>query len=172
MLAECYYRYVAVGPLAPEIIFGGSCRKTWWSLLLYIDFFVNKQREVGSLFSDLACIHIQTSYLVIRFMCRCSDHVFLFKTLTRLVCQFFIFLFLFVFTLKTEMNIFKSGLLAHILTLARQKSIIQFNVSSQSCPSVDQSSIATDINTRSNHYCECWQNNIEHVPLRERNKEG
>ncbi|KAI0232870.1 hypothetical protein LSAT2_016846, partial [Lamellibrachia satsuma] len=45
MLAECYYRYVAVGPLAPETVIGEPCRKTWWSLLLYIDVFVANSRD-------------------------------------------------------------------------------------------------------------------------------
>ncbi|KAI0243330.1 O-acyltransferase like protein [Lamellibrachia satsuma] len=45
MLAACYFHYVSYGPLAADVDGSDKCKRSWWSLLLYIDIFVDEMRQ-------------------------------------------------------------------------------------------------------------------------------
>ncbi|KAK2176078.1 hypothetical protein NP493_688g01017 [Ridgeia piscesae] len=45
MFAACYFNYVTSGPLTADVYGSDKCRRSWWSLLLYIDIFVDEMRE-------------------------------------------------------------------------------------------------------------------------------
>ena len=43
----CCYRYVAIGPIAPETDLAEQCLHSWWCHLLYVDTFVYDCNQVG-----------------------------------------------------------------------------------------------------------------------------